>query len=480
MRFDEDYNLIIDTTEGTDYDGRIVISYSGDCAKLQDNIEIPISFIVCGGETLTVKDSKATRFEFSVGEKQPDIKLIESQLTSFFDNSNPNCAIKGFKLVANKKGEALSNQLTQQVEFDSENDEIKIKNNYNKARNEKFFIQAESSGGKFAYKKLRLVVQDNKAPYFKGVKGLRLPEVKITYDPTDDSDTKQTVKIPRAIDDEDDKIDFAWTNVDHDWIQKVVVRNNKYTVTIDKTKIKPTDAGSINIGVTLKDDKYSITRLQNNYLMKVTINYVTPKVAETTTDAVSSSSAAANSTATATTATAATAAGNDTATAANDTATATTDSATTDDSTADNSTDTADSSDSAAADNSTDTAAADNSTDSADDTADSTDSASADSASGDATASTDSTDGTASTEPAKPKEKEVKSGGQLAGLVIKPDSAGSANAEPEPPKPPPVVIPPEDKPVKEQVLQSLQDTAGPVKETVPALPNPESTAAPAK
>jgi hypothetical protein len=82
---------------------------------------------------------------------------------------------------------------------------------------------------------MELVVQDNKAPYFKGVKGLRLPTVKITYDPSENGDTTQKFEIPQAIDDERDKIEFTWTNVEQKWIQKVSVNNNKYTVIIDKT-----------------------------------------------------------------------------------------------------------------------------------------------------------------------------------------------------------------------------------------------------
>lgn len=222
LNFDEDENLVVDTSVGRDFSGAIVVSYDGDCADLQEQIRIPIDFTVCGGETVDTKDKRSTDFKFEVGKDQSNIKIDKSQLISFFSNSNPNCALKAFKLTSDEDGTPISPTVAKSIVFDEATGELQILNNNNKAKNFKFYVQAEGAGGSFAYKPFVLEVTDNHAPYFMGFKKtLTLPTVTIKVDPTEKQDTKQVVRLPRAVDREDDKIEYTFTNAKHKWIKKV-------------------------------------------------------------------------------------------------------------------------------------------------------------------------------------------------------------------------------------------------------------------
>jgi len=327
LAFDSEENIVIDTTAGLDFNGAIVVSYSGDCADIQgDSITIPISFIVCGGETITVKESAVTRFKFAVGKDEKDITIDKSQLTSYFANSNPNCGIKGFKLTNDRRGADLALTRAKHVKLDATTDELKILNNLNVAKNFKFFIQAESSGGAFAYKKMRYTVTANIAPYLQGYRKLKtLPTVKLTVDPTDYDGKTFTIKFPKAVDKEKNTIKYEWTNTEHKWITKLAVVGKKYQMKIDKTKIKATDAGVVRIGLTLQDDKYDLTRLENVYYLPIDIKYVKPKALAANSTGSSDSTANATTSANATVptnATAATSAAGTTAAAAANSSTA--------------------------------------------------------------------------------------------------------------------------------------------------------------
>jgi len=89
-------------------------------------------------------------------------------------------------------------------------------NNSNKNKDYNFYIQAESSGGKFAYKSMNLKVIDNIAPYFKGFEAKNkrtFSTIKITVDKTnpDDSDIVKVI-LPKVIDLEGNKIKYKFTN----------------------------------------------------------------------------------------------------------------------------------------------------------------------------------------------------------------------------------------------------------------------------
>jgi hypothetical protein len=163
--------LVIDTTTSRDFNGAILVSYDGQCADLQKPITIPISFVVCGGEKVTVKDLKTTKYRFDVGQDQKDIKIDASQMASFFKNTNPNCAISSFAITANKNGKKLTEIIKKTITFDETTGELSVLNNNHKAKDIKFFVQAKTSGGALVYKKFRLMVTDNKPPYLKGFKG---------------------------------------------------------------------------------------------------------------------------------------------------------------------------------------------------------------------------------------------------------------------------------------------------------------------
>jgi hypothetical protein len=92
----------------------------------------------------------------------------------------------------------------------------------NSGKNFKFFIQAESSGGTFAYKKMRYTVTANIAPFLQGYRKLKtLPTVKLTVDPTDYDGKTFTIKFPKAVDREKNDIKYTWTNVKNQkWITK--------------------------------------------------------------------------------------------------------------------------------------------------------------------------------------------------------------------------------------------------------------------
>lgn len=323
-------------------------------------------------------------------------------MTSFFSNSNPNCGIKGFSLTSDQKGTPIDAFYTKFIKLNANTGEFEILNKINKAKNYKFFIQAESSGGEFSYKKMRLRVVDNKAPYFKGYKDAkssnqkRLPTVKIAIDPTDLGDKIMKIKFPRAFDTEKDKIEYKFTYQKQKWIKQLSKQGNKYVLKIDKTKIKASDAGNIRIGVQLKDDKYSVTRLENSYILPISITYKEPVVVKNKTESTSKADTAAGN-ATDTVA----AAGNKTSTAADATADTAAGNATDADTTA------------AADSNATDAAAADT-TAAADDTTAAT--ASTDTATDKAATATTAADATTDkTATQKEKPRKVKSGGQLAG-----------------------------------------------------------------
>lgn len=381
-----------------------------------------------------------------------------------FDNSNPNCGIKDITITSDTKGTPISAKMAKTIRINA-SDFFKIRNNINKKLTYKFFIQAESSGGAFAYKPMQLTVTDNKAPYFKGfAKKLRLKTVEIKVDAADKDDKKQVVFLPKAIDDEGDKIKYTFTNTKHKWIKKVTFNNGRYRVVIDKTKIKAKDAGVIRVGINLKDDKYSTTRLENNYIMNVKISYKAPKkiiekVVEDAKDG--NATAAGNATANVRGAIkdrAGNATKEDIATVKTAASNATAEDSTAADSTAANAT-AADSTDSTAADTTAEDSTAEDST------------------------ATDSTAATAATgdkkkEAAKEKKaKTVKSGGQLAGLAISLDGDDASKKEKavkkEKPKPPPI----ESLPITTQATIVASPTAPP-KATIEPLVNPESTAAP--
>jgi hypothetical protein len=246
--FDADENIVIDTTQGLDFEGAIVVSYDGDCADIQEQIVIPISFIVCGGETIASKTNKVTKFTYNVGKEEKDIKIDESQLKSFFSNSNPNCGIKGFSLTSDRKGTPIDAKLAKSIKFDESTGLVEILNNNNKAHVWKFFIQAESSGGTFAYKPMKLKVVDNLAPYFRGFRQASkrtLTKVKIVADPTKFNKGNQivTVKLPVAVDKEKNEIDYKMTYQKKKFIKKFSKVGNKYVLKIDKSKITEKDAG---------------------------------------------------------------------------------------------------------------------------------------------------------------------------------------------------------------------------------------------
>lgn len=258
-------------------------------------------------------------------------------MTAFFDNTNPNCAIKKFSITSDTTGTAISAAAAKSIVFDSTTGIVKIMNNSNKNKNYNFFIQAESSGGEFAYKSMKLKVIDNIAPFFKGfrARGKRtFNPIKITVDKTktDDSEIVKVI-LPVVKDLEGNKILYKFTNAKAKWIKKLSKNGNgKFVLKVDKSKIKASDAGTTRIGIRLRDDKYSKTRLQNDYYLPVIIKYIEAKPVVAEKSASSNSTAAANGTASAAnkTATATTAAsGNATAadaTAADNSTAATTES----------------------------------------------------------------------------------------------------------------------------------------------------------
>jgi len=91
-------------------------------------------------------------------------------MTTFFANTNPNCAISEFALTANRNGKALTNNIKKTIAFDATTGELSVLNNNHKAKDIRFFIQAKTSGGVLIYKKFKLIVTDNKPPYLKGFK----------------------------------------------------------------------------------------------------------------------------------------------------------------------------------------------------------------------------------------------------------------------------------------------------------------------
>lgn len=342
-------------------------------------------------------------------------------------------------------------------------------NKLNKGEVYKFYIQAESSGGEFAYKPMKLKIIDNLAPYFRGYKANNkrtLPKVNIKVDPTETDDNIVKVKLPVAVDKEKNDIKYNFVYSKKPWIKKLSKVGNKYVLKIDKSKITEKDAGSFRISINLRDDKYSITRLENTYLLPISIDYKAPPkpvATETASSDGNSTAAAGNATATAT---AAVGGGNSTADAA--AAGDATDAA------AGNDTDsTATAADGAAADaNST---AAATTTDDA--TAATTDDATADST--DKTADAATGDKKAAAVKEDPNVKTI-SGGPLAGLKINLDGTAPAADEKEKekkkekPPPPPIT----SLPITAQVAAPASPTAPP-KEVIAAKPNPESTAAPA-
>lgn len=452
LLFDEDENVLIDTTVGRDFSGAILVSYDGQCADLQESITIPINFVVCGGEKVAVKDALTTKFRFDVGQDQKDIKIDASQMTSFFSNSNPNCAISSFSLTKDIKGTALAENIKKTITFDTTTGELTVLNNNNKAKDIKFFIQAKSSGGALIYKKFKLIVTDNKPPYLKGFKGKKnLKKVTIEVDPTDKNAERYIkIKLPVALDEEKNVIKYKFSGQKEKWISKI----NKNLIKIDTQKIKALDAGTWRIGIRLRDDKYGKTRLETNYIVPIEIKYKEPVVVveeKNTTASAANSTLPTGPIGSADSADSAT----DNATAAGDSTAA--------DATTDNSTAAADSNDTTAA------TAADDTKDDSTATAKSADKSTA--------AAADSTTDKQTAEE-KVKEKVVKSGGQLAGLAIKVNKDGSdkeEEKEPEKPAPPPV----ESLPITAQVTLQATPAAKP-KETIAPLVNPESTAIPEK
>lgn len=321
-------------------------------------------------------------------------------MKSFFSNTNPNCGIKGFSLTADRKGTPIDAKLAKSIKFDESTGKVEILNNNNKAHTFKFFIQAESSGGSFAYKPMKLKVIDNLPPYFRGFRSAKqrtLTKVKVNADPTEKGNQIVTVKLPVAVDKEKNEIVYKLSYQKKKWIKKFSKVGNKYVLKIDKSKITEKDAGPFRIGITLRDDKYTITRQENSYILPIDIKYKKPEPVvkeKDPADAANKTATAANGTAAAGNATATD--GNATAATTDDTAAATTDDstadATTDDSTADSTTD-----DSTAATTDDDSTAA-ASTDKKDKAATA------------ATADSKSTDKKAEKE--KPKEK-ILTGGQL-------------------------------------------------------------------
>jgi len=337
-------------------------------------------------------------------------------------------------------------------------------NNSNKNKKYNFFIQAESSGGEFAYKSMKLIVIDNIAPFFKGFRaqGKRtFNPIKITVDKTN-ADDSEIVKVilPVVKDLEGNKILYKFTNAKAKWIKKLSKNaNGKFVLKVDKSKIKLKDAGTTRIGIRLRDDKYSKTRLENNYYLPVVIKYIEAK------PVVAEKSAADNSTA----------AANGTASAANGTATATTadsGNATADATAADNSTAaTAESGNATAtatvsavaataADSNSTAAAADTTTDTA--TAATKKAAvAAEPVKGTTVETTVAADGTVT------KETKVRSGGQLGNVVIS-TSGGKTKKTKKKKK---EVIKITSLPISAQVLAPA--TANPpVKAFVKAMTNP--------
>lgn len=367
-------------------------------------------------------------------------------MTAFFKNSNPNCAIKKFA-ITHLTGKSISANSLKTVVFDETLGDLTILNNINKAKLIWFTIQAETSGGEFVYKKMLLSVTDNKPPYFKGYekkKGLKEIIVKVKEE---DKDAERYIKIklPKAVDDEKNKILYKFSGQKRKWISKAT----KNVIIIDTQKIKSKDAGAWRVGLRLRDDKYRLTRLETNFLIPIKIEYIEkPKPKKEKKE-----DKAANATADATAA----------------------DGTTTD-------------ADAKVADPDTDAkaTAADGTAADADATAADADATAADGTAADATAA-DSTDKAAADKPAtaaadktdkktavkeKPKDKIVKSGGQLAGLAVNVDKGSSKKeVKKEKPAPPPV----DSLPITEQVTLKASPTAPP-KATIAPLVNPESTA----
>jgi hypothetical protein len=115
-------------------------------------------------------------------------------MTSFFTNTNPNCPIKKFA-ITHSNGKSISAKNLKTIVYDETTGDLEILNNNNKAVVMWFTIQAESSGGNFIYKKMKLIVTDNKPPYLKGFEGKKsLKKTFIKVDPTD-KDAERYVKI---------------------------------------------------------------------------------------------------------------------------------------------------------------------------------------------------------------------------------------------------------------------------------------------
>lgn len=151
-------------------------------------------------------------------------------MTSFFTNTNPNCAIKKFA-ITHSDGKSISATNLKTIVYNEATGDLEILNNNNKAKVMWFTIQAESSGGKFVYKKMKLTVTDNKPPYFKqyvGKKGLKKTFIKV--DPEDKNAERYVkIKLPKAVDDEKNKIKYKFSGQKQKWITKA----NKNEIIID-------------------------------------------------------------------------------------------------------------------------------------------------------------------------------------------------------------------------------------------------------
>lgn len=197
-------------------------------------------------------------------------------MTTFFANTNPNCAISEFALTANRNGKALTNNIKKTIAFDATTGELSVLNNNHKAKDIRFFIQAKTSGGVLIYKKFKLIVTDNKPPYLKGFKNKKsLKQTVIIVDPTDkDAERYVKIKLPIALDEEKNKIRYKFSGQKEKWISRV----NKKEIRIDTKKIKSLDKGLWRIGIRLRDDKYGKTRLETNYIVPIKIVYKEPVV----------------------------------------------------------------------------------------------------------------------------------------------------------------------------------------------------------
>jgi hypothetical protein len=194
-------------------------------------------------------------------------------------------------LTSDTKGNAISQNAKRSIKLNNVKREVTILNNAPKSIYYHFYIEAETSGGVKAYKKVLLSYKANKPPEF-AVKKFAKQVVKI-----DDSSTGEVFKYssPNAKDFEKDSIVMKFTGFNLKCrCVKMIQRNNKFVIRVNTKKIKKEHAGTFKIGVELKN-KNAIT--SNKY--SIDLQIVWAKTAVTTTSKNSTATAASSNSTTA-------------------------------------------------------------------------------------------------------------------------------------------------------------------------------------